>query len=391
MGTTYTTTITVRCWKEHTCVGCEGTYAYRFERKVTGQAGTADGSKRAAETSAVRAVEREVDMHPCPTCGLFQPDMVGTQRARRHWYLFWVSLITFALLIILYLSEMMAPATVVWIGFLIGAATTAGHFLIDRRNPNSNLEANQALARQRVGTGILQTGTAGRAGAVAPEASDSGWSTGHTIAFAALVIAVLLLPLPEMVRAASGWTSNSGWYPPVAGPGDQPYVYLPYGITSVKGLWNATGTILLIDPAAPGAAPIAVPFTTQSNSWGDKISISSKSPTTSTSKVWVQPQLPNQAALAGKTVQLKIHLEVQYPELGRDPTGKEIFEPKSAAVDHTETLKLAGVGAGATYKQLWWDVMLGGGLFILIVTSYLIYQANAHKRLAPETKAYAAE
>src|SRR5438105_3171170 len=105
MATTYKSTIEVRCWKEHTCVNCGGTFAYLFVRKVTGRAPTAEAATTCARAAALKAIQNEVDLHPCPACGLYQPDMVGAKRARRHWMLLWATLGLLAWLLIVHSSR----------------------------------------------------------------------------------------------------------------------------------------------------------------------------------------------------------------------------------------------------------------------------------------------
>ena len=84
MAKTYTSTIAVSCWKEHTCIRCGAVYAYEFVRNIKGQGSTEAKASLKAQAAADKAIRRDVDMQPCPTCGLYQPDMVGQQRARRH-------------------------------------------------------------------------------------------------------------------------------------------------------------------------------------------------------------------------------------------------------------------------------------------------------------------
>ena len=66
-STTYTSTIQLRCWKQHTCVGCGGSYLYELIRTIQGSAGNADAARANAQKNVQKAIARDTDLHPCPT------------------------------------------------------------------------------------------------------------------------------------------------------------------------------------------------------------------------------------------------------------------------------------------------------------------------------------
>ena len=85
MSTTYTAKVAVNCQKEHTCAGCGSVYSYPLVRTVEGSSTTSEQAAREqAEANAAAATKKEIELHPCPTCGLYQPDMVAKQRKARH-------------------------------------------------------------------------------------------------------------------------------------------------------------------------------------------------------------------------------------------------------------------------------------------------------------------
>jgi hypothetical protein len=84
MATTYTSTIQLRCWKQHTCVACGGGYRYELIRVIRGSARSAEGARAAAQKNFQKTLATDTDLQPCPTCGLHQPDMIGQRRAKRH-------------------------------------------------------------------------------------------------------------------------------------------------------------------------------------------------------------------------------------------------------------------------------------------------------------------
>src|SRR5262245_11710406 len=104
MATGYRATIEFRCWKEHPCVGCAGTYAYKFTRTVCGAGGTKEAAEEAAQAAVTPALQTWVDHQPCPTCGLYQPEMVAERRASRYWAIFLVFVPAWALVLCLALG-----------------------------------------------------------------------------------------------------------------------------------------------------------------------------------------------------------------------------------------------------------------------------------------------
>ena len=131
MDVVHTATIEVKCWKEHTCKGCNGAFAYLFVRRVSGTAGTEEEATEAARTAAVTAVAAEVDMRPCPSCGLFQPDMIAARRLAWHWLFLVLAVVALIALLICYLADWAAMDLLVWIA--------AGYQVFDGLNLGSSL------------------------------------------------------------------------------------------------------------------------------------------------------------------------------------------------------------------------------------------------------------
>src|SRR5262245_41237214 len=155
MATTYTSTVEVNVWKEHTCVGCGTVYRYLFKRTKTGQGATPDAARANVHKAVVAALEKEVDMQPCPGCGLYQPDMIGAQRWKRHWIVVGCGLPFFALWLILALADVLAYSATCWLFALTGVALALVNLVVNARNPNANLEENLRLGQSREQAGEL--------------------------------------------------------------------------------------------------------------------------------------------------------------------------------------------------------------------------------------------
>ena len=207
MATTYKSTIEINVWKEHSCIGCTSRFRYLFKRKKTGQGGTPEAASAAARKAVINALEQEVDVHPCPGCGLYQPDMVGSRRSTRHWWVIAASWAALLLLMILMLTDVLSASAAA----LAAAATCAVlglvHLLIDFNNPNRNLESNQQLAQQKVERGDLWIPPGSKADAVS-EAPAFGWSTAHAVAYVLFGLGLLALLSPEVLRLLHGWPAN---------------------------------------------------------------------------------------------------------------------------------------------------------------------------------------
>jgi hypothetical protein len=384
MATTYTSTIEINVWKEHTCVGCGGAFRYLFKRKKSGSGGTPAAAQANARKAVVNALAHEIDQQPCPGCGLYQPDMIGAARARRHWWVFAATLVALLTLLILALTEVLAYSTTAWVAAGVAAAVLLAHLLIDGNNPNRDLESNHRLALARVESGDLWVPRGSATNPTDVEAfAGSGWSPAHTVAYALLGLGLLGFLSPEALRLVRGWPQNREWFPVVAGPGDEVYTYFPDKITSVKGYWKGNATARVdnwreLDLPSP---ELKKP-TSKNDDWGGRggtIRIGSKESKTSTHAVWVKLQLPQGANLEGKTLRLHLDLAVTYPQLGKGPDGKDVWNEAVAPFKRDSSIKLSSTRAGQRYRSWWWGGMTTGAL-LLVVSGVLVARLSSAMR-----------
>jgi hypothetical protein len=389
MVTTYTSTIEVNVWKEHTCCACGSVFRYLFKRKKQGQGGSPEKARAAAQKAAVKALEHEVDMHPCPGCGLYQPDMVGSRKARRHGFTALAALVILVPMLILYATDVLSAATTMLLTVGLCALTVLAHLLIDSANPNKDLEANQHLAQMRVEKGDLWVpGDRPRNPEMDPAAAGSGWTSSHTTAYAMLALGLVAFLTPEMFRALRGWPVNAEWVPVVAGPGDDPYIYFTDKITSVKGFWKGTPEITVTNAQELGLPNPRLAGTSKVSSWNEKISIGSKESKTSTNTLWARVQLPADNRLEGKTLQLEIKMNVDFPMLQNANT----WIPATYHVlPQHKTIRLATQKAGSQYQTWWWSGFLGGAFLMLVPGFVLMRLSKAMRRRAHPTSIFVPE
>lgn len=379
MGKQFTTTITARCQKEHTCVCCGAVYSYPLTRKVTGTAPNAEQSAANAESAASKAMTNEVDAVPCPTCGLLQPDMVGQRRARVFRRVFWLGLIAFVTLVSLCAANVVQMNVSVWVGAAACAVAALILILTDLRDPNRNAEMNREMASGRVASGAV-THTPGKFVAGARELARFPRSVMHKLALVLVLAAVGLAAVPELIRSSRGWPVNDECYPPVVGPGDETRVYMKDKITSLKSYWR--GTPIAVARVPGGGRELTMKSKTNQNNWPDSISVKS-SQKNSTSTPWVEVLMPNDPAVAGKTVECAIHLGVTYPAA----VGSNAYEHRTARMSRTVPIHVAAdAGAGAAYSGWWWKGTVVAMAVVLVGAQMLLGAARGLARRAKPTR-----
>jgi hypothetical protein len=384
MATTYSSNITVNVWKEHTCVGCGCAFRYLFKRKKTGQGGTPEAAEVNARKAVVKALENEVDLQPCPGCGLYQPDMVGSRRGRWHRYLFLAALPVFLVVFILVLADLVSYATASWVLAGTAGVLALSHLVTDAFDPNRNLEANQRLAERRVEDGDLWVPEKRRRAEGRGEEVGSGRTAAHLLCYLLLSAGAVALAAPELLRLSLGWPTNPDWTPMVAGPGDDPYIWFPEKVTSVKGYWSGNALARVTNAADVGLKQPIVQATTKTSTWPQTIR-AKRSERNSSSTLWVRVHLPEQQDLAGKTLQLQLELNVSYPA---PMAGQERWNELRQQFRHTATIRLADPNAGHTYKTAWWAGLVGGTLLTLVPALLLAVLANAFRRKANPTQIF---
>jgi len=195
MATKHTCTIDVRCLKQHTCIACGGQFSYLFARKVVGTADTPQGASVAAEASARQQITSDVDNHPCPTCGVFQPDMIGSRRLSAQRIMWMLSVVAVVVLFILSVSHILQDDVFVPTALVVLGVTGLIQLAIDARRPNRDLDSNRQKAQGLVDRGTLRLDTAGRP----PQNFDEPWRPQKSL----LPLAALVLFLAALAAIAA--------------------------------------------------------------------------------------------------------------------------------------------------------------------------------------------
>jgi hypothetical protein len=273
MSTTYTSTIEVNVWKEHTCVTCGTKYRYLFKRTKQGQGATPDVAATNAHHSVVKALEHEVDMQPCPGCGTYQPDMIASQRSGRHWITFWLTVPVVGLILLFACFDVFSTMTAAWLLGIFTGVTVLIHLLFDVIHPNANTAVNLELAQRREADGDLWLphGIKQNNG----PSVGSGIGGGHYIAYALLSIAMMAFVAPAVLLFLMGGKLNPAWSPAVMGPGDEGYIYFDTRVNCVGGRWRGSPQAVIVnwnELGIQGPVPQLSCRSRQDN-WGDQIRI----------------------------------------------------------------------------------------------------------------------
>jgi len=381
MAKTYTSTLQIHCWKHHKCIGCDGSYAYEFIRKITGTGGTEEKATAASKANAEKALARDSDLHPCPTCGLYQPDMIGQRRAKRSWIIFWCALTAFIVSLVVAASHGAQFYTLTWVVAAICALAAGAHWMTALWNPNGNLSANLTRAAADVAGGKILN-QPGQPSASVKQLASPSKSPFHHILLLLLLGAVGAAVMPEIVRNSKHWPVNPDAYPPVVGPGDQTRIYMQEKISSIKSYWRGQADAQLRE----GSRTYKASTTTNQNDWGHTIHAKS-SEKDSSSTPWVGITVPAEPGLAGKVVDCGIKLAVEYPHANSSGT----YDTPSRIMQRTVSLTLATPGAGGSYLSQWWQDTLAAMGLVLFCSVALVFIARAYQRRAHPTGVFNAD
>jgi hypothetical protein len=375
MASKKSSTVELKSWKEHTCAGCGGTFRYRIERSRFAQGDTPWEAEAKARAEASAAIQNEVDMQPCPACGMYQPDMLGDSQATLHGCLLVLVVLVLGVLAVVVLAAFVPQYVAAWVAFGICALIAFGHFRLAVNNPNADLEANRKKAEEAVGANTLTLVEPGRKGPP-PVSYPQRLGFWQWSALMLLGLGVIALASSEALRLVAGWPLNRGCVPMVAGPGDDVDIYFPDQISSIKGYWRGQPSVSVTNAQELGLADANLPATSEDDHWGSVMMGKHVSP--KNAQLWARLSLPESENLAGETLQLKVALDVAYPA----KTGMFGFQDVRQGFAHATELRLASALAGFMYQVVWWGGLLIGAGLIVLAEIFLYRSAKGRKRSA---------
>lgn len=342
---------------DRTCAGCGGTFHYRLRKFRTKKVCLA-GPYPSAAAAGVEAPRADaVETHPCPHCGLIQPQMLAA--LQRVW--FFVSLGVVALGIAAALFALSWEAVSQPLAAYVALASAAGAYLLARKaaaqQPNDDMAANLVLAQKEIAEGVLFPVDPG-ASTAAPSPAvrrprPAGYDRGLWICLAAVVFAAA----PVVVPIVMGWRVNPVGYPAVVGPGEKVSIPVPNSASSATAIlktsasaeaWNADemklprGVLLKAEPYGASLPR----FTSSLFQLVAATFLSNRLPSGAT------VILPADPALAGESLEIEASVRTHW-EIGFVPNTL----PHDSTDQATAIVRLSAAGAGANYV-----VVLYGGL-----------------------------
>jgi hypothetical protein len=348
------------------------------------QSDVRDFACQGAEHQLRRSLERDVDVYPCPTCGLVQPDMVARTKVPGHAI---ITVFMLALLPCVILPAVYHGITLHIAGLVCAGAAGVGallHLLVAYRNPNRNRDANRERAKAEIERHRVEMVERGSMTDVSPPPRNL--TVAHAVALLATAAGAVLFLGPELVRRSTDLPVNSDLTPFVAGPRDEVRIDFPkdHDLHSVGQRWRATATAKLLNAAEVGA-PEELAASSSMQDWCDGFTVHAGTEH-ACPDLWARVQLPDGDGVAGKTLRLQVSLDLVYPsdcgQSGLSPT----YQNRAARVTREFTVRVAEAEDKAVYESAWWLAVVGGPLGILGGGAVLVWLALALRSRARPTQ-----
>jgi hypothetical protein len=326
----------LRTWKRHTCCACGCVYRYLMERSSQGNLLTG-----AAELTQHK-METEADVHPCPTCGLVQPDMAA--QASTFWHAV-VTCVAFLAFFFLGITGSIPSAawadTAALVGAGFAAVCVAAHLRYAFRDPNRDRDANRRRAADEVAVGLVEV--VGPGAATEPEPAPRGARVCRVLAVVAAAGAVFVFLNQRAVMRSLPLASAAGFDAPVLKPGDTFRVVFDGKFRSVNGYWRGSPTVTVLNEAELGINPV-LGAAGNSDQWSNATLAKCEEqnwPFTPAAKL----TLPKNAALAGKTLRVRVTMPITYPV-------SEIWSYREDTIPLTKEVTIP-VGSAADVRTYW--------------------------------------
>ncbi|MGL4552091.1 MAG: hypothetical protein ACRC33_13000 [Gemmataceae bacterium] len=352
MAVYVTASVTARCWKQHVCCACGCVYRYILERTGSASGGPGTGQATRAAYDANRAILSGIEEHPCPDCGVVQPDMVGKSKAT--WHLTFTA-ITGVILLFIFLPALGGSLPLDRAGEAAAAVAgfaLLGHLVTALYNPNWSLKGNQEESRGKMRQGEMVVDSPGQP--MNPAAVPANLTAAHLVCLMAILAAPLGFLAARFVSQQYPMPRNPGCTPDVISPGESVRIPIETKVRTYGGYWCATASAKLLNADELG---VTAPFHagSETHRWNRMLVVKDSDNPLEGINPWVKLIIPDDPALSGKKLRLQVTLMLTYPIQAR--RGADPLEA-ATKVQREVSLELAEAGAERLYRLAWY---VGGG------------------------------
>lgn len=337
--------------KQHTCVNCGGVFRYRVDPS--------------SMTGGLMVKDRKmVANYPCPTCGIYQPEMVGWSKL---WHVLAAAAVMISVPVFLGLGfARTGPALTTLAQVAIGVYVILAlvHLGTAFTNINADREENLAYAQEQMLSRRLQLVTAG----VEPERPNipRNLTVGHWPGILMVVLgpAALLYPilyLPE----GTDLPSNKDLDPAVVFPGDKVKFTLTSKDAGINGHWMGT-PVVRVQNAKELGLPDTLPADAQTEDWGNSLKVS-KGTKNEPLRPVIQFTLPKDDRLIGKQIRVAVTLNLTYPAVNGTTmfgAATSFWNYKTTATG-TTVITLADAGPRDAARSTYLLGMIGAGVLFV--------------------------
>jgi hypothetical protein len=368
-------------------VACGCVFRYPLERVAKLHSGANSALAASAEMERQRMTthlrhhpEDGVEEHPCPTCGLIQPDMTSGGRVL-HAAGAALAGAAFLGLLLAWGMGSRPPVELTLLGVGVFVAVAVIHVAGILASPNWHRRANLARAEKEVASGHLKQVRPG---------SDSGApssSAGRPVQRSLAMLLVIVAPaafLGSIIYEANHQPpTNPALEPAVVSPGDTvQYTITDLNVQGAPGgkYWRGQPTVRVLNAAEVGS-PETLAAQGSDRFWGhladpqlpDHSLNVPLSPT-------IQFTVPDDDDLGGQTLQLEVKMKITFAYLYYDPTSATVSTASDTKMVSRElTVRLAPAGYTEN-TQLAFLIGLGGAAFSILGGAWLA--SLAWRRLA---------
>jgi hypothetical protein len=363
---------------QHTCVACGCVFRYPLERVAKLHSGANSALAASAEMERQRMTthlqyhpEDGVEEHPCPTCGLIQPDMTSGGKAM---HVAGAALAAAAFIGLLlawaFGSRPAVELTLLGVGVFVAVAVTQIAGIL--ASPNWRRRANLTRAEKEVASGHLRQVRPGSDGA-AP-VSSAGRPVQRLLALLLVIVAPAAFLGSIIYEANHSPPTNPGLEPTIVCPGDT--VKCPLTDLSIEGAadgqyWRGQPTVRVLNAAEIGG-PETLDAKGSDRIWGhladpQRPDHSLNAPLTPT----IQLTVPDDDDLGGQTLLLEVKMKMSYAYLSYDQSSSTVLtSTETKTVSKVVTVRLAPAGYNES-TQLAFLIGLGGAAVSVLGGAWL--------------------